>query len=210
MSLQDSTKVSDIKVMLKTGLDGSGISTIEKTSTEGLVDIYTITFDDGRTTNFPVTNGSSIASIAKTSTSGNVDTYTITLTNGDTTTFEVTNGFPNTYEGSHVTIDNTGTDLESTNAQDAIVELNTKRKAIKVSVYFTASISGRGSFTVNAIAPSIKSTYACVLCETTHAEDLSGMVSVTSNNDGTVTVSGKRENLGAFTINLVFIDCAAS
>lgn len=39
------------------GEDGVGISSIEKTSTNGLVDTYTITFDDGRTTTFNVTNG---------------------------------------------------------------------------------------------------------------------------------------------------------
>ena len=36
---------------------GNGISSIEKTATEGLVDTYTITFTDGTTTTFTVTNG---------------------------------------------------------------------------------------------------------------------------------------------------------
>ena len=40
------------------GETGNGISSIEKTSTEGLVDTYTITFTDGSTTTFTVTNGS--------------------------------------------------------------------------------------------------------------------------------------------------------
>jgi|GEM_PF-1959403 len=39
------------------GEDGNGISSIDKTSTEGLVDTYTITFTDGTTTTFTVTNG---------------------------------------------------------------------------------------------------------------------------------------------------------
>ena len=39
------------------GETGNGISTIEKTSTEGLVDTYTITYTDGTTTTFTVTNG---------------------------------------------------------------------------------------------------------------------------------------------------------
>lgn len=39
------------------GEDGVGISSIEKTSTNGLVDTYTITYDDGGTTTFHVTNG---------------------------------------------------------------------------------------------------------------------------------------------------------
>ncbi len=39
------------------GKDGVGIAKIEKTSTDGLVDIYTITFTDGTTTTFNITNG---------------------------------------------------------------------------------------------------------------------------------------------------------
>ena len=39
------------------GDDGNGIASIIKTSSEGLVDTYTITFTDGTTTTFTVTNG---------------------------------------------------------------------------------------------------------------------------------------------------------
>ena len=39
------------------GEDGNGISSIDKTSIEGLIDTYTITFTDGTTTTFTVTNG---------------------------------------------------------------------------------------------------------------------------------------------------------
>ena len=39
------------------GETGNGISSIEKTKTEGLVDTYTITFTNGNTTAFTVTNG---------------------------------------------------------------------------------------------------------------------------------------------------------
>ena len=80
------------------GADGNGIASVTKTGTSGLVDTYTITFTDGQTTTFTVTNGAKgdtgngIQSIAKTSTVGLVDTYTITYTNGTTTTFTVTNG----------------------------------------------------------------------------------------------------------------------
>lgn len=37
--------------------NGVGIETIEKTATQGLVDTYTITFTDGSTTTYNVTNG---------------------------------------------------------------------------------------------------------------------------------------------------------
>ncbi len=95
------------------GDDGVGISSIIKTSTSGLVDVYTITFTNGTTTTFSVTNGAQgqqgppgengqngidgsdgngITKIEKTGTSGLVDTYTMTFTNGGTYNFTVTNG----------------------------------------------------------------------------------------------------------------------
>lgn len=82
----------EIKILMLKGETGGHVSGVEKTSTSGVVDTYTMTFDDGNSYNFDVTNGSSIQSIVKTSTSGLVDTYTITLTNGETTTFTVRNG----------------------------------------------------------------------------------------------------------------------
>lgn len=42
---------------LVTEMRGVGIKSIEKTDTEGLVDTYTITYTDGKTTMFEVTNG---------------------------------------------------------------------------------------------------------------------------------------------------------
>lgn len=80
------------------GDTGNGIDAITKAGTSGLVDTYTITFTNGQTTTFAVTNGekgdtgNGIASITKTGTSGLVDTYTITYTDGQTETFTVTNG----------------------------------------------------------------------------------------------------------------------
>ena len=78
------------------GQDGASVSVIsvEKTSSNGLVDTYTITFSDGTTATFTVTNGESnvIESIELTGSTGLVDTYTITFSNGSTKTFTVTNG----------------------------------------------------------------------------------------------------------------------
>lgn len=78
-------------LMLK-GEAGGTIDKIEKTGTSGLVDTYTVTYNDGETSTFEVTNGNGIASIEKTSTSGYFDTYTITYDNGDTDTFTIKNG----------------------------------------------------------------------------------------------------------------------
>lgn len=80
------------KTLILKGKDGAGVQSVEKTATSGTVDTYTITFTDGNTATFTVTNGSSIDTIELTDTSGLVDTYTITLTDGTTTTFTVTNG----------------------------------------------------------------------------------------------------------------------
>ena len=122
MSIQNSHQVSDVKVMLVKGLDGSSIGNVTKTSTSGLTDTYTITLTDGSETEFEVTNGNGIVSIEKTATSGNIDTYTITFTDGDTFDFTVANGAD---EASRVAFDPTGTSLPATitNVQDAIAEL---------------------------------------------------------------------------------------
>ena len=71
---------------------GKSIQSITLTGTVGLVDTYTITYSDGTTSTFDVTNGNGIVSVAKTGTAGLVDTYTITLTDGSMSTFEVHNG----------------------------------------------------------------------------------------------------------------------
>ena len=70
---------------------GKTIQSIDLTGTVGLVDTYTITYSDGTTSTFDVTNGNGITSIDLTSSAGNVDTYTISMTNGSTSTFTVTN-----------------------------------------------------------------------------------------------------------------------
>lgn len=84
-----------------TGPTGNGITSIAKTGTSGtnpVVDTYTITYTNGQTDTFTVTNGikgdtgNGIQSIYKTGTSGAVDTYTILFTDGNTTEFTVTNG----------------------------------------------------------------------------------------------------------------------
>ena len=81
--------------------DGNGIASIVLTETVGLVDTYTITYDDDTTTTFNVTNGAkgeqgdagiSVVSIIKTNTVGLVDTYTITYSNETISTFDVING----------------------------------------------------------------------------------------------------------------------
>ena len=77
------------------GVDGVGISSVEKTSTEGLVDTYTITYTDGDTDTFTVTNGKKgntgsagadgVSPTIATSKSGKTTTITITDKEGTKT-----------------------------------------------------------------------------------------------------------------------------
>lgn len=68
-------------------LKGNGIESIEKTGTSGAVDTYTITFSDGTTTTFDVTNGSVTSVDGKTGAvvlddKANIDGYYVDLTAG--------------------------------------------------------------------------------------------------------------------------------
>lgn len=92
------------------GETGNGIASITKTTSVGNVDTYTITYTDGTTSTFTVTNGvqgeqgekgdkgdqgadgNGILSIEKDFSEGLVDHYTITFTDGTTFSFTVTNG----------------------------------------------------------------------------------------------------------------------
>lgn len=81
-----------------TGATGNGISSIEKTSTSGLVDTYTITYTDGNNDTFDVTNGADgtdgqdgISPTAEVEQTASGATITITDKNG-TTTADITNG----------------------------------------------------------------------------------------------------------------------
>lgn len=72
--------------------NGKGISSIDKTGTNVLVDTYTIIYSDGSTKTYTVTNGKGINRIEKTSTDVLTDTYTIYWNDNTTTTYLVVNG----------------------------------------------------------------------------------------------------------------------
>ena len=76
-----------------TGTTQKVIVSIEKTSTKGNIDIYTITYSDNTTTTMEVNNGQkTIIEIKKTSSVGKMDIYTITYSDNTTETFTITNG----------------------------------------------------------------------------------------------------------------------
>ena len=77
------------------GDTGNGIANIVKTSTTGLIDIYTITMDNGATYPVQVTNGKDGVSIqdwSLLSTVGKVHTYRLTLSNGAYYDVPITDG----------------------------------------------------------------------------------------------------------------------
>lgn len=83
----DNNEIAEITVK-----NGKGISSIDKTGTNVLVDTYTITYSDGSTKTYTVTNGKGINRIDKTSTDVLTDTYTIYWNDDTTTTYLVVNG----------------------------------------------------------------------------------------------------------------------
>lgn len=61
--MSDGTSITTSSIR---GLTGNGIASIKKTSTEGLIDTYTITYTDGNTDNFTVTNANTGSAYTKT------------------------------------------------------------------------------------------------------------------------------------------------
>ena len=72
--------------------NGRSITGFWKAYSDGLTDIYTITYNDDTTSTIGVTNGRSIQTVKKTGTVGLEDTYTITYNDGSSSKFAVKNG----------------------------------------------------------------------------------------------------------------------
>ena len=79
------------KTLMLKGEAGSTIVSMEKTGHVGTADIYTITFNDGSTTEILLENMSAITSVEMTSSTDTEDIYTITCADGSTQTFSVLN-----------------------------------------------------------------------------------------------------------------------
>ena len=83
------------------GEDGNGIASITKTATSGLVDTYTITYTDGTTDTFNVTNGAngtdgsdgvSVTGVSLVSKVGLLATYRMTFSDGSYYDYTVSDG----------------------------------------------------------------------------------------------------------------------
>lgn len=79
------------KTLMLKGEAGPTIVSMERTGHSGTTDTYTITFDDGSTTDIQIENLSSVESIELTSQTDTEDTYTATLADGSTQSFSVLN-----------------------------------------------------------------------------------------------------------------------
>lgn len=131
------------------------IESIDKTATAGLVDTYTILYNDKSTSTFDVTNGEkgiSVTDITKTSTVGNVDHYDINLSDGSTTPngFDVTNGV----SVSNITLASTvgNTKNYEVNLSDGTKTPNgfsvTDGASNYVHIRYSANFDGQGMVTV--------------------------------------------------------------
>ena len=111
------------KTLLLKGEAGGNIKDIKKTSTDGLVDTYTVTLTDGDITTFTVTNGKSIVDIKKIGSTGLVDNYKIDYNDGTSQNYTVTNG----KDGELTNIDDTLSTTSTNPIQNKAVatEINT-------------------------------------------------------------------------------------
>jgi len=57
INFSDGTSTTTTSIRGEQGATGNGITSVTKTGTSGLVDTYTITFTNGNTTTFEITNG---------------------------------------------------------------------------------------------------------------------------------------------------------
>jgi len=134
--------ISDIifKTIMLKGEDGNSISSIEKTSTSGLVDTYTIYLTDGTIGGtFEVKNGTlstfddELDATSTNAVQNKVVKSAIDEINDDldgiNDDLDDINSFIDTLDASKISIDNTELGLESTNVQDAIGELDVNSTA---------------------------------------------------------------------------------
>ena len=149
------------KTLLLKGEAGNNIIDIKKTSSDGLVDTYTITRTDGVTTTFEVTNGKSITDIKKTGSTGLVDTYTITYNDETTSTFTVTNGKDGKDGG--ITVDDSLSETSTNPVQNKVI--------------------------TNSINDVQRQICTNLLNTTAQTQTING-VTLTNNGDGTYTVNG--------------------
>lgn len=191
------------------GADGNGIVSIVKTATVGLVDTYTITYDDGTTTTYDVTNGQNGSkwykgtAISGTGTSitgfpGVINDFYLNSSTGYVYTCTKTGGslLPDAAEwdyvmaltgggGSSVTVIDNLTSSSSTDAlsanQGRVLKGYTDTNASNISI-------------IQGVIPSSASASNKLATE-------ADIPSVPTVNDGTLTIQQNGQTAGTFTAN---------
>lgn len=179
------------------GETGNGISTILKTGTSGLVDTYTITFTDGTTTNFTVTNGQK-GDTGATGSDGVSPTVVVTPISGGhrititdatgTQTFDVMDG-GGSGDMRSSTYDPQGTVAAAGGIQDYVAENSSKPKQANVTL--SATWSGTDPYTQTvAVSGVTSSSKIDIQPSAAQIQQLSGdgvQALYISNNNGTLT-----------------------
>ena len=158
------------------GADGNGIASITKTGTAGLVDTYTITYDDGTTTTFDVTNGADGQNGSK--------WYKGTAIAGTGTSIT---GFPGVKDDYYL------------NSSNGNVYVCTKTGGASVPDpaewdYVMTLVGGGGGSSINVI-DSLTSTSSTDALSANQGRVLKGLVDGKAENAPTFTMAGSRANI---------------
>ena len=194
-----------------TGATGNGISAIIKTGTSGLVDTYTVTYTNGQTMTYTVTNGAKgdtgngIASIALTSTSGAVKTYTVTFTDGSTFTFDVTDG--------EVTNESLAEALEDFSANGTVAnaeQLTTNIRANDQTPYLFRTAGGSvdigdREYINGIVGGSLVWNQLVRIPQNDQSKTVDG-ITFTDHRDGSFTLDGTATSARNFEVSSYFMD----
>ena len=158
------------------GADGNGIASITKTGTAGLVDTYTITYDDGNTTTFTVTNGEDGQNGSK--------WYKGTAIAGTGTSIT---GFPGVKDDYYL------------NSSNGNVYVCTKTGGASVPDpaewdYVMTLVGGGGGSSINVI-DTLTSTSSTDALSANQGRVLKGLVDGKASNDPTFTMAASRVNI---------------
>lgn len=186
------------QILSMRGVQGNGITRIEKTGVNGTVDTYTIYYDDGTTWTYNVSNGEGIQSIVKTSTSGSVDTYTITFGNNQTQTFTVTNARELASGGTKNQV------LRKRTNTDYDVEWSD----VAITGEVTLSANGWTNNSQTVSAPGVTSDNVVIISPVYASQweyNLSG-VGASSQGSGTLTFNARKTPTSSLTVNYMVIN----
>ena len=148
--------ISDIifKTIMLKGEKGNSVASVEKTSTVGLVDTYTIYLTDGTVGGtFEVKNGTlstfddHLDGASENAVQNKVVKSAIDDINADINDI---NAFIDTLDASKISIDNTEIGLESTNVQDAIGELDVNSTANATAIASETSARSTADSLINS------------------------------------------------------------